>query len=947
MIKRMFAVLLTVVSLCSAAYGPNNAGVMTSDPMFAYAPFPMEGLSALYRNTDGHTKYAYAPYTVQYKGAFHQFYCSNGQGSDNFFNPEDNIRRYNSKDHIRYRSSKDGVNWSAPRIVMTVSTKGSETCACDPSVVKGDDGYWYMLYTSEMKGYFGTVVLLARSKYVHGPYFRYMEDGKWENEGSGKDNPKVMLGTRKGTKGVIGQQSIVKLPGYNFWVWYTDLDRNIRFTSVESLTGLKYEKGKNDAQNPYVYLYFSEDGGANYKLFKDSHYIIGDVRFNSVKGYFEMWCPVGYMMYDMKITKFMSHDGVNWLKTLDNDLRHIPNPRYSYIHNIGVAGDEYGRIYGDKYLVSFAAPSPNWSTDFQKSLNACSSDMMVVEPFSSICKGMNWESCKKAISKKYGANYCASYLEEKDGFNIRQHRESENIETQAAKGADMGGKWSVWQQLVGADWHDDVIDYNQKDFRFPQGVESKNIDYFTGDYDGDGIADLGAVDKSTHMWYLYSSRRKCYMDWKGTCKGKGFGEIIIKDTYDANGNVVSDGMTDDFEIIAGDYDGDGKTDIGAVDKRLGRWYIYSSRDQRKGVYSSLAEPNYIPWGWQWGGMSSGHKIVVGDYDGDGIADRAIYADYESALGGRRWFIISSRATEKDVASGFKNVYGWAFIEWGWLWPGMEQRHVAISGDFDGDGITDRAIYGTDDGKWSSFSSRNPKSAAVWRWGLSCVDVNSTGQPADCLFWGWDRSLTLWTFRAFDSYRNLQPITGDFDGDGVDDLVQVNLETGEWFLYGSLNQGKEFPDGRDAVWDKLKDAEMPVILIGDFDGDGKADRAFADKATRKFYVISSRTGSEGFKYTIKSVLTTNSGLAKSAAEKPIEEPKAAPVVSKAPSMNVAVDGKKVTVTNVEYGSKVAVFDMLGKRILEAPAGMNAATFKVPTYGKYIVRAGAQSRVIMVK
>jgi hypothetical protein len=54
-----------------------------------------------------------------------------------------------------------------------------------------------------------------------------------------------------------------------------------------------------------------------------------------------------------------------------------------------------------------------------------------------------------------------------------------------------------------------------------------------------------------------------------------------------------------------------------------------------------------------------------------------------------------------------------------------------------------------------------------------------------------------------------------------------------------------------------------------------------------------------------------------------------------------------VTNVEYGSKVAVFDMLGKSVLEAPAGMNAATFEVPTYGKYIVRAGAQSRAIMVK
>ena len=605
---------------------------------------------------------------------------------------------------------------------------------------------------------------------------------------------------------------------------------------------------------------FYKDGGCEY--FDGSGYEIGDVRWN-VNGYWEMWCNKGYMKKNTIITKFMSRNGVQWTIENDDEIG-----SYNFIHNIGVSGDSLGWISNNQYLISFSGP--HISDNANVSLKA-----------------------NENILKQH--NYS---IDEQNSVN------------------PLIGEWAMWQQHVGSDIDSRTISYDKNGFNFPPAIRTSNVDYFTGDYDGDGVADLGVVNRDRNTWYVYSS-------------------LYRYPIY--NAMPVMSEMNSGFEIVAGDYDGDGITDIGAVDKVNGQWYIISSKTGRTGLGSSQFAPNWIPWGWKWGGMNSGHKIVVGDYNGDGKADRAIY-------NGSNWYIISSLANDYTVANGFWDVRAAAFFPFGWSWNGMTSNHVVVPGDFDGDGITDRAIYGMNDGKWYLLSSRIGESPLTWYW--QSTNKDCVKDQAYTCRWSWKKSQRMWGFRPFPSYENTQPFAGDFDGDGVDDLVQVNLLTGEWFLYGSLNQGSSFPDGKGAVWDKLKDAEQPVILIGDFDGDGKADRAFADKATRKFYVISSKYRTEGFAETLDYAYRRNYFAKK--GDDPIDEKKpVAPATIKAPAMNVAVDGKKVSVTNVEYGSKVAVFDMLGKKILEAAAGEKSANFEVPSYGKYIVRAGAQSRVIMVK
>ena len=941
MFKRLSIILLTAISLCMAD-GNSNATVISS-PLFAYKPFPLEGLNDRYQDTlQG--KFATAPSTIYFNGAYHQFYCSNGQESDNFITEYE--RLYSGKyvfspaDHIRYRSSKDGVHWSAPRVVMHVKNPAVERSACDPSVVYGDDGFWYMLYTGN-EASLQSAIYLARSNYIQGPYFKYVEMwddetkkyvGRWENEHEMAvgAKAKVMIGksTPEGLYG-IGQQTVVKGPEGGFWVWYrVGIDNNhkndIRFTYVSDLTQL----------NPYSYydVFFNDPEDGKRKSFSESPYSIGDVRLNvdaaNAQGpYLEMWVLRGYLEDGIKtlISKYKSSDGVVW-DFVKNENEKDSTYGYRFIHNMGVSGDMHGYVKNDGYLISFAAPYLNGRNDNEMPEYALNRDLAELDDqygFRVACHLFydRWNQCKTIISVWANDTTHECYKIYKN-HSARLSNCKNNV---------LGGYWPMWQVYVGGEWDKDTISYDSTGFEFPKGATGDKIKYFTGDYDGDGISDLGAVDCSSSacLWYIYSSRKSCYINKEGKCKGNSFGEEFISE------------MNSNYRVVTGDFDGDHKTDIGAVDMETRRWYIYSSADQKKGIGYSSSKPNYIPWKWKWDEMGSGSKVIIGDYNGDGMDDRAI-------CNGSRWYIISTATLNSNRSQGFYTVRGTTKIDYGWNWKNMGNKGVAVPGDFDGDGITDRAFY---NGRWTSLSTRGGGESKVrWRWEWSCVNDPGT---LDCNGQGgstWIRHVDIENFANGNVVKhNMQPLAGDYDGDGVSDLVEVDTSSGEWRIYGSLNQETVFPDGHGSVWSKLRDAIKPVILVGDFDGDGKADRAFVDQATHKFYVISSKMQTGGVNTIVKSipgkfVKSIPGKFGKSAAEKPIDEPKAAP---KAPSMDVSVSGRKISVSNIEIGSDVTVFNVLGKRIFGVVADGNCVNFEVPSYGKYIVRSGAQSRVIMVK
>lgn len=206
-----------------------------------------------------------------------------------------------------------------------------------------------------------------------------------------------------------------------------------------------------------------------------------------------------------------------------------------------------------------------------------------------------------------------------------------------------------------------------------------------------------------------------------------------------------------------DYDGDGCSDLAVTGG--GDWYM---RSLKSGVLAWQTA-----WGW------AGATPVPGDYDGDTVADLAVF---DVATG--YWYI---RTMAGQVAA-------WQ-VAWGW--SGVEP----VSCDCDGDGCDDLTVFDSDNGLWYSRSL----DGAVEMWGET---------------WGWPGA---------------QPLSGDYDGDGVDDLALFDGNTGNWYIRSSA--------GQVIAWELAWGWPDAMPVPGDYDGDGADDVAVFDSGTGSWYVRS--------------------------------------------------------------------------------------------------------------
>ena len=129
---------------------------------------------------------------------------------------------------------------------------------------------------------------------------------------------------------------------------------------------------------------------------------------------------------------------------------------------------------------------------------------------------------------------------------------------------------------------------------------------------GHTIVGVG-YDDSTNTVYIHDTwdYNTHTMTWGGSYSGMQLRSVSIVNLSPAPANGQ----------VSGDYDGDGKTDIGIWRSTTGYWYIYRSSDG--GMTAT-----------QWG---SGNDVPVpGDYDGDGKTDIGIW---RSTTG--YWYIYRS------------------------------------------------------------------------------------------------------------------------------------------------------------------------------------------------------------------------------------------------------------------------------------------------------------------
>jgi subtilisin-like proprotein convertase family protein len=133
--------------------------------------------------------------------------------------------------------------------------------------------------------------------------------------------------------------------------------------------------------------------------------------------------------------------------------------------------------------------------------------------------------------------------------------------------------------------------------------------------------------------------------------------------------------------------------------------------------------------------------VAPDYDGDGRTDVAVYRPLTG-----EWFIAQSGS------SG-------ALMQAAWGAPSsFNTGDIQVPADYDGDGITDLAVYRQTTGDW--FIRRSSD--------LSLLQA-SFGAPS--------------SFGLGDT-----PVPGDYDGDGQADIAIYRAATGQWFLRSSAGLG---------------------------------------------------------------------------------------------------------------------------------------------------------------
>ncbi|MGZ3115464.1 FG-GAP-like repeat-containing protein [Streptomyces sp. H62] len=251
---------------------------------------------------------------------------------------------------------------------------------------------------------------------------------------------------------------------------------------------------------------------------------------------------------------------------------------------------------------------------------------------------------------------------------------------------------------------------------------ASNMKRVTGDFNGDGRGDVAAV-------YGYSTGEVALITWLGNGDGTFRSPLH---SWKATSGWNFSRMT----VNAGDFNGDGRDDVAV-------WYDYSDGSDKLHTFLAKADGGFTsPFasfaraeGW----TASSMKFATGDYNGDGRDDLAALYGYST---GEVKFITFPTTPN----GGFDQtaVHGWSTTGWSF------DSASVHSGDFNGDGRDDLAA-------WYDYGD-----------GHDAVIGFTTG--ADGAF---GNRTELWSTAAGNYTRGqMQIVTGDYNGDGRDDLATV-------------------------------------------------------------------------------------------------------------------------------------------------------------------------------
>ncbi|RUO41587.1 hypothetical protein CWE22_05350 [Pseudidiomarina aestuarii] len=283
---------------------------------------------------------------------------------------------------------------------------------------------------------------------------------------------------------------------------------------------------------------------------------------------------------------------------------------------------------------------------------------------------------------------------------------------------------------------------------------------------------------------------------------------------DSNGDGIDDTLASSISL---DADGDGKADLFV--RNTDTFFNYGFASENSDIQRVVL------------GKNSKDIPVFGDFDGDGRTDIGVRRPSTSM-----WYVKSSSTpgTRGDFIQRIKF--------------GLAPEDIPVLADYDGDGITDFAVYRPSNHIWyiKPSSGGDIMEMSV---GANDGDIPVTGDfdgdgKADIAIRR-PSTHTWHILRSSDGQEQVIsfglaeediPVPADYDGDGITDLAVRRPSTQMWYILNSSGEPGPYGDGIQRIKFGLDPADIPIV--DDYDGDGKADIAVRRPSTQMQYILTS-------------------------------------------------------------------------------------------------------------
>ncbi|MEZ5499829.1 MAG: FG-GAP-like repeat-containing protein [Steroidobacteraceae bacterium] len=190
----------------------------------------------------------------------------------------------------------------------------------------------------------------------------------------------------------------------------------------------------------------------------------------------------------------------------------------------------------------------------------------------------------------------------------------------------------------------------------------KDYDLYAGDFDGDGVDDV-----------LFIARDATHLSGITLSDGTSFSRPL--QTW-GNAYLGVPWSSGDYDIVIGDFDGDGRDDVFLQRKTPGDHFVILTEDGGLGGIAQAIPNDAMGLTWS----EDAHRVHAGDFNGDGRADLFLQAADPAGVSA----VILSDINGQFTASAPDQ--SWADGYAGYNWATSEAN--VFTGDFNGDGRSD-------------------------------------------------------------------------------------------------------------------------------------------------------------------------------------------------------------------------------------------------------------------